>query len=136
MKLKTHAISAGAISYLGGAGFFGILWCVLGAVFPDTDHHNSLAGKLLPLHKIKSLKHRTYTHSLFLAPFFFMVDFWLGIGFISHVFLDLLTPSGVYFLYPFYEEKVNISYIRVGGDEEFVIYWGVIAILIQIIFVV
>ena len=94
---------------LGVAG--GLL---LGSVLPDIDADGSTITRILP--KIP-IEHRTITHSI-LALFAFSslaslvsVQFGIGIfsGFLSHLFLDSMNPTGVPFFYPFIKKKYRFS---------------------------
>jgi membrane-bound metal-dependent hydrolase YbcI (DUF457 family) len=78
---------------------------VIGSLFPDADHRKAPAGKMLPLWLF--FRHRGFTHSLegmicFLLPLLaynrlYALSF--GIGYITHLLLDSLTPSGVRWIY-------------------------------------
>lgn len=110
----------------------------LGALLPDIDHSNSIiTNRVKPIGKVisKIFKHRGFTHSIlgslvmvFLMNLLFKV-FGLNkeislfllksiyIGIMSHIFLDMLTPSGVSLLYP-YNKRYNIANFRMGGISE------------------
>jgi inner membrane protein len=98
---------------IGGAAFGGLI--------PDIDHPKSLLGSAIkPISIIikETIGHRTLTHSVLftliisiLASFFnIFVGVGIGIGMISHIVLDILTPEtkGVAFLYPFYKKKIKL----------------------------
>jgi len=91
---------------------------LLGSVLPDIDADGSTITRILP--KIP-IEHRTITHSI-LALFAFSslaslvsVQFGIGIfsGFLSHLFLDSMNPTGVPFFYPFIKKKYRFSKIRI-----------------------
>ena len=92
------------------------IFYMLGSIFPDIDIANSYINKKLKIPALltkMSFKHRGLFHSL-LIPFFLLllslalskqpaislilISFSLGI--ISHVFLDSLTPAGVFLFWP------------------------------------
>ena len=101
-------------------------WIVLSlyAVMPDFD---SLLG----------IKHRTYTHTLYaalLASFPFIFDVRLFItalsAYLSHLFADMLTVSGVMLLYPFKETTYHFLpaawRIKTGSNAELMLLTAVI----------
>ncbi|HID7802737.1 TPA: metal-dependent hydrolase [Proteus mirabilis] len=91
---------------------------LLGSLLPDLDHPGSILGRLfriisLPLSKLCG--HRGFTHSLLafcglailwetqVTPYIAIsADFFhaLLLGYLSHLLADMLTPSGVPFLWP------------------------------------
>lgn len=102
---------------------------LLGSLLPDIDHGNSfISKKLKPISKVtsKAFKHREFTHSilgslLILIFFDFILkqitidDIYrqvfiqsLGIGIISHIFLDMLTPAGVVLFYPLSKKRIKL----------------------------
>ncbi|WP_369311476.1 metal-dependent hydrolase [Providencia rettgeri] len=91
---------------------------LLGALLPDIDHPSSLPGRLLRIFSLPISKlcgHRGFTHSL-LAWLLLMLSCYQWIppqwsiptdliqafllGYLSHLIADMLTPSGVPFLWP------------------------------------
>jgi hypothetical protein len=89
-----------------------------GALFPDIDHPQSAMGRVLfflsiPLNRY--VGHRRTFHGFFLwslvavAGIFWMPLFWIGLGALSHVFIDALNVSGVQALMPF-SEKVCVLF--------------------------
>ena len=91
---------------------------LLGSVLPDIDADGSTITRILP--KIP-IEHRTITHS-FLAlvamtvvAAIFSRYFALGMffGYLSHLLLDSLNPTGVPFFYPFIKIKYRFSKIRI-----------------------
>ena len=101
----------------------------IGSLFPDIDHPKSYLGKRFPFisKKVNSIfHHRGFTHSLlfiyslvlismliciFLKIFYssiyfciniyiFSIEFGFILGCISHIFFDMLNPTGVALLYP------------------------------------
>ena len=128
MDYKTHLF--GGVAF--GIGFvyfspklnidvqplFLVAGSLIGALLPDIDHPRSYLGSKIPI--IPSLLystvgHRTLTHSIFFAVFigilFSLIDYSFGfgvfIGIISHILLDMLTPQGVSYLYPFYKKRIK-----------------------------
>ena len=76
-----------------------ILVCV-GSLLPDIDKANSTLGRKF---KFVSLlfKHRTFTHSLLFALITALINPYLCIGVLSHIFMDMFNPMGVQLLFPF-----------------------------------
>lgn len=73
--------------------------CVIGALLPGIDHSKSTISKIIPfVHKL--FKQRGVTHSLLAGIMAFIINPWLGIGYFSHIILDMLTIKGVRLLYP------------------------------------
>lgn len=131
MKYKAHTIGAVAFSFvfinlnknigLEINPIFFIGGAVVGGLLPDMDHPKSLLGSIVqPLSTIikETIGHRTFTHSIlftliigfFISFFNINFGFGIGLGMLSHIILDLLTPNtyGVAFLYPFYKKKIRI----------------------------
>ncbi|ELX8378642.1 metal-dependent hydrolase [Providencia vermicola] len=91
---------------------------LLGALLPDIDHPSSIPGRLLRILSIPISKlcgHRGFTHSLIawlllmIACYQWLPSQWaipndllqaFLLGYISHLIADILTPSGVPFLWP------------------------------------
>ena len=95
-----------------------IIGLMLGSLLPDIDADGSTITRILP--KIP-IEHRTITHS-FLAlvamtvvAAIFSRYFALGMffGYLSHLLLDSLNPTGVPFFYPFIKKKYRFSKIRI-----------------------
>ena len=96
---------------------FGVGWPLLGlgalfSVLPDLDTPRSWLGRLFPFSaKLNSkVGHRTATHSLLFLGLSYIAGPAAFLGALSHIVLDLLTPSGVQLLWP-----QNTSYVILGG---------------------
>lgn len=48
--------------------------------------------------------------------------FWFGLGYLTHVFIDALTPFGVPLLAPLRLRRFNLMWIRTGSISEFVVF--------------
>lgn len=100
---------------------FLIFYCasIIGSIFPDIDEKNSYISRKIPIISIITsslLKHKTYTHYLFLPVGIFVFSFYfiedLGIkislmgfavGILLHDMGDMFTMNGIRgFLYPFF----------------------------------
>ena len=111
----------------------------LGSLIPDIDHPNSTASKRFKLlnllykgvssigriFKSDTFEHRGIMHTLivpvvFLTAQFFVknavVDYLLiagMVGYLSHIVLDALNPTGIPVLAPFYKNKIQFLPKRV-----------------------
>lgn len=91
---------------------------IIGCFIPDIDHPQSYLGRrvpLIPTLLYKTVGHRSLTHSLFFSFIMGIIvaifDIGLGIGIflgiLSHIFLDMFTPQGVSYLYPFNKKRIR-----------------------------
>lgn len=77
---------------------------VIGSLFPDADHKHAPAGKIFPLWLV--FTHRGFTHTIWGLVIFSGVvsifnNAWaasFAFGYLTHLLLDSLTPSGVHWL--------------------------------------
>ena len=101
-----------AVLYLVGGA-------IIGSLIPDIDHPKSFIGRkvpILPKLLYSHVGHRSLTHSfLFTLGFGLLLglvnpSFGAGaaIGVLSHIALDMLTPAGVAFLYPFRKKRIKL----------------------------
>lgn len=114
----------------------------LGALLPDIDEPHSTIGRKIPgsfLFKIL-FGHRGFFHSLLAAGLFYLalmfvtnhtVALLLVAGYISHLLLDALTPSGVPFLYPI-KKSFSLGLIKTGGIKEYAFLFAMVIILVAI----
>ena len=103
------------------------------SAIPDIDNYKSQIGK-----KIKPISfiiqfifgHRGIFHSIFITLIFALVFFILKlrililaalIGYLSHLLLDMLTPSGIRLFYPFSKRKIR-GIIKTNSLEETVFF--------------
>lgn len=98
----------------------------LGSLLPDVDHKNSPVG-ILPC-----IKHRTVTHSLLACGLALLINPWLGLGYVSHVLLDMLNPTGCPLLWP-YTKKFSVGSIKTGSKVETIFRNGLKMIMLTII---
>ena len=117
------------LSYVLEMPLYVLAFVLLAAAFVDVDVKNSSFGNrwyFRPLQWI--VKHRGVLHSLFFGVFLSLilgsVSLWAGFGFfvgyVSHLFLDCWTKSGVRLFWPFkYRVK---GFIRSGGIVEDVVF--------------
>ena len=119
---------------------FVLAFVILGAAFVDIDERTSKIGKHWFLRPLQWLsKHRGVFHSLLLAVVLSLVvglvNLWAGFGFfvgyISHLFIDCFTKSGVQLLWPL---KFKIKgFVKSGGIVEMVFF---VLLLLGNIFIV
>ena len=92
----------------------------LGGLLPDIDHPQSFLGRKLPLLPdllYSFVGHRTLTHSFFFTFIIgligLLINPWVSLGLVlgilSHIALDMLSPYGVSFLYPFHKERIKLK---------------------------
>ena len=126
-------------------------FAILGSLLPDFDHPKSLISKINPMAQFvsrgisKLTPHRKHLHTLIAAVVAFIVTallalyfsasllypFFLFIGYISHLAADSLNPTGIQWLMPFRERKVNWK-IRTGTQHEKVV---LVLILFLLVFI-
>ena len=101
------------------------IFVVIGAIIVDIDLSNSKVGKNLLLRPFQFfIKHRGMVHSLifglFISVLIVSLSQWAGfgffVGFMSHLFLDSLTASGIEFFWP-WKKRIGLG-IKTGGIIE------------------
>ncbi len=104
--------------------FFGFV--LLATIFVDIDSHKSYIGNhwfFRPLQLF--VRHRGRLHSLLFGVLFSVIVasfyMWAGVGFfvgyLSHLFLDLLTRQGVSLFWPLFSKNISFG-IKSGGVIE------------------
>lgn len=107
---------------------------MIGSLLPDIDHPQSAMGRQLPIVSdgvSLVMGHRGGMHSLlmtflvgiaasiglhFVYPSVaYLLAAALTLGYLSHLMLDALTPSGVPFLWPVNERQFSIPLAHTGG---------------------
>ena len=141
MLFRTHVVFSLAVwfslSYFLEMPLFVLVFVLLASVFVDIDVGSSSFGNrwyFRPLQWI--VKHRGVFHSLFfgllLSLILGSVTLWGGFGFfvgyVSHLFLDCWTKSGVRLFWPF-RYKIK-GFVRSGGVIEDVVF--VLLLLVDI----
>ena len=118
-----------SLSYFLEMPLFVLVFVLLASVFVDIDVKNSVFGNrwyFRPLQWV--VKHRGVFHSLFFGVLLSLilgsVNLWAGFGFfvgyVSHLFLDCWTKSGVELFWPFrYRVK---GFVRSGSWVEDVVF--------------
>jgi inner membrane protein len=80
---------------------------MVGSLLPDIDTPFSKLGKYNIFAAM--MRHRGFMHSLLTSGIIAVagtlinpvVGVWVSVGYLSHLFADSLTPSGIRWLYPF-----------------------------------
>jgi inner membrane protein len=121
----------------------GALLALAGSLLPDIDHPHSFVGRRLPFISVplsRAIGHRGFTHSC-LAAVLFVVTILalarggmngvsaLGIGYLSHLLGDWLTPSGIPFMWPSRRKYVSPATFFTGGPAEKT-FAGVLVVLL------
>jgi len=113
MLFRTHILFSLAVYFVVAhfieMPFFVLVFVLLAAAFVDIDAHGSIFGNRWYFRPLQWLtRHRGIVHSLIFALLLSLViasvSQWAGFGFfvgyISHLFLDCWTKSGVKLLWP------------------------------------
>ncbi len=131
----THIFFVLNFAFIMEAPYWAYLPVAFGSILPDIDHSKAIINKFLLFPLYWAFKgHRKITHSLLgfmiMTAFAYFiahlvnwpieVGLYFGIGYLSHIILDMLTPSGCPVFYP-YKKKCNILSIRTGSIGEYLI---------------
>lgn len=150
MLARTHVIFG--MAFLAAGGMAGgltvtpaaVAVAALGSLLPDVDHPHSVFGRRVrPLSDLIALifGHRGITHSLLAAMAlvggmaYFRLDqndllVALALGYLSHLFGDWLTPSGVPLLWPSRRSYRSPVTIRTGGAGEHILILGIFLVFL------
>lgn len=96
---------------------------ILGSVLPDVDHQYSTIGKIIHL----PFKHRTWTHAIYFPTLFIVIGifyrwvFWLGVGYLLHIFWDSFSASGIDFFYPKKNKHHFMKLYHTSQPSEYII---------------
>jgi len=144
MLFRTHIVFSLAVwlllSYYVVMPFYVLIFVLLATAFVDVDIKNSKAGNRWYLRPFQWLtRHRGVMHSLvvglLLSLILGSVSLWAGFGFfvgyVSHLFLDCFTKSGVRLFWPL-GFKVN-GFVKSGSWIEDVLF---VLLLIGDVFIV
>jgi len=133
MLFRTHVVFSLAVwfalSWFLAMPIYVLFFVLLATVFVDVDAWNSKFGNHWFFRPLQFLtRHRGVLHSLvagiLLSLILGSVNLWIGFGFfvgyVSHLFLDCFTKSGVALFWPFkYRVK---GFVRSGSVVEQVIF--------------
>lgn len=114
MLFRTHIVFSLAVwlllSYYVVMPFYVLIFVMFSTAFVDVDIRNSKAGNHWYLRPLQFFtRHRGIMHSLAVGLLLSLIigslNLWAGFGFfvgyVSHLFLDCLTKSGVRLFWPF-----------------------------------
>lgn len=150
MRAPTHLaagslVGAGWVVTLGAdaSPLVAVAAAGYGALIPDIDHPGSWIGRRFPFVSLPLsawLGHRGVTHSLFAAVVCLVtaltlgpVGTLIGLGYLSHLLLDWMTPSGVPLMWPRRDAFRAPMTIRTGGKAEFIfsgVLWAFVFVLL------
>lgn len=150
MLFRTHLIFA-AFVYLLFFNFLEIsplnkiifgIFLFLSTIFVDIDSSKSKLGSYWIFRPLQLFfSHRGMIHSLFTAVvlsfalFIFNNNAGVGffIGYVCHLFLDVLTKRGVFLFWPLSKKKIVLIGLRAGGLIEEIFF--VLILLVDLYFV-
>ncbi|KXS40929.1 MAG: putative membrane-bound metal-dependent hydrolase [Candidatus Frackibacter sp. T328-2] len=139
------------IYLFGSAALKFFIGAILGALVPDLDHRSSKLSRLLPFLswfvKRLRIRHRGFTHSflgVLLVSLILSIIAVLGlgnelliygilIGYVSHVFIDLFNPDGVFLFFPS-DRRYSFANIKVGSRSENLVLFILGLVLILIVY--
>lgn len=145
MTGRTHIISAVVFGLAVTAKYdlpVGYLVpCIIGGLWPDTDHRKSILGRWIPLWLLPCFRphRRNVLHSFrgslyFSIPWLFdwraALFFWMG--YMSHLFLDTFNQLGVRWFYPS-KRMISVASIQTGGIGEFFVAFGWYCLVVYVV---
>jgi inner membrane protein len=147
MLLRTHLVFSVFIYFLIiryfviGSPLLFFIFLILATSFVDIDSRKSKIGKKWYFRPLQwFVRHRGMVHSLFFAILLSLiiagVHQWAGIGFfvgyLSHLFMDILTKQGIGIFWPLSNWKIGL-WVRSGGVVEEILF---VLLLLGDIFIV
>lgn len=119
---KTHLMAGVTTALLLGTNTPEAILIGFGSLLPDIDHSGSKLGHLAkPISVI--LKHRGFTHSLLFCLICSIINPFIGIGVLTHLILDFLTPKGEQLLWPI-NKNIKLPFfsrfIKTGNIIEYI----------------
>lgn len=135
MTPHTHVVLALVLGKFSGASPTTMTLLSIGAVLPDIDHQQASISKIFPFISTPlSVRygHRKEIHSLFLwglvciCGIYWQPLLFIGLGALSHCFIDCWTVSGTSLLAPF-SERICVFFQRkyrilVGSRGEYIFF--------------
>ncbi len=131
------------IGYSLAEGGLVLFLFLLGALLPDIDHFSSWLNNKLKITKLLALflQRRGIMHSLFFAVLLFFIIglFWefdyaiaVLLGYLSHLFGDLLTKDGLRLFQPFGQLKIS-GFFKTGRlFEKFIFILLIVLIILKL----
>ncbi|MGN0474137.1 MAG: metal-dependent hydrolase [Acutalibacteraceae bacterium] len=133
MTGKTHMLAGACAALALQATGPEVVMAAFGALLPDVDTAQSAAGKYAGLFA-KMLPHRGPTHSLVMLLISTFINPWLGLGVLTHIFLDMITAGGVKLLWP-WGKRIRFplaKYVSNSGIVENVLQTAFVVICVWI----
>lgn len=97
-----------------------VILSAVGGMLPDIDSKSSFISSALVIPKFLPLKHRGITHSLPVTAIVYIINPALGVGYLSHILIDLLNKRKVSLLLPFSNKKYALGLAKSNGKlDEF-----------------
>ena len=122
MTGKTHLVAGIATSLLLNVTAPETALIAFGSILPDIDHSGSRLGHMVkPISSL--LKHRGFTHSFLFCLICSIINPFIGIGVLTHLILDFLTPKGEQLLWPINKDiKLPFfsRFIKTGNIIEYI----------------
>ncbi len=134
MTAPTHGVFAGMLLFAFGLPNEAIPFLVFGSLLPDIDHDRSIIGRIFfpisyPLNR--KFGHRNITHSLLIwFPLLILgikykIAFWIAIGGLSHLFLDMWNLTGIGLFKPLSDKIFVLANkkfrMKVGSRNELIL---------------
>lgn len=126
MTGKTHLLGGLTTGLLITTDITSICCSMVGSILPDLDM------KL-------GIKHRTLTHTVWIAMLLAIINPYIALGVVSHILLDMCTKGGVKLFYP-NEYKFRLpfaKYVKTNGYfEKFMRYLLIALIMWKLYYIV
>ena len=144
MKWQTHLAGGLAVGAIISTNPTAIIVSGISALLPDIDKFNSKMGRAAPVLSIPIsiiFGHRGFLHSLLAAGLLYLITLKLLpsyalyslVGYLSHLFLDCLTPSGLPLLWPI-PFRFRIPVIRTGSMLETALFVCIVILFVKEVF--
>lgn len=141
MRWSTHFVAGLAAGMLITTEPVAVIVSGVSALLPDIDTPTSKVGRASPVISTIiniTFGHRGLFHSLLAAgliyllvsKFFPAYSIYCLVGYLSHLLLDCLTPSGVPLLWPI-PYRFRIPVVKTGSVMEIVLFVCIIAFLVK-----
>lgn len=92
-----------------------VILSAVGGMLPDIDSKTSFIANALVIPKFLPLKHRGITHSLPITAMVYIINPALGVGYLSHIVIDLFNKRKVSLLLPFSKKKYGLGLAKSNG---------------------
>ena len=141
MRWPTHFVAGLAAGMLITTEPVAVIVSGVSALLPDIDIPTSKVGRASPVVSTIiniAFGHRGLFHSLLAAGLIYRLDLkffpaysiYCLVGYLSHLLLDCLTPSGVPLLWPI-PLRFRIPVIKTGSVSEMILFVCIVAFLVK-----